>query len=180
MSDAYTIAEHQHRLAAWAAGRAASVKGCRFTVQQAKGFLEAAGFVAEFASPTALPSPVDMDRTHRSWRKAIVKAAKAKKIEITHGVAAKLINIYLKVRFVCGGHHEHERVKCLHPPIDAVLLNELARENLGGLAKQWRKYQKRRWSNFDSATYEQVVEDIRSALDGEPFWKIEEHWEGHQ
>ena len=27
MSEAYTIEEHQHRLAAWAAGRAASVKG---------------------------------------------------------------------------------------------------------------------------------------------------------
>ena len=39
----YSIEEHKHRFAAWAAGRAANVNGCRFTVEQGKKILEDAG-----------------------------------------------------------------------------------------------------------------------------------------
>jgi hypothetical protein len=177
----YTINEHQHRLATWAAGRAASVKGCRFKVHQAKAILEAAGFDADFATPSALPKPTQIDATHRKWREAIIKDAAKQKLSFTHGIAAKLINCYLKVRFVCGGQHEHERVRCLHPPIDAVLLKELARQNVGGFSRQWRQLCQQRWSRFGSRTYQRAINRIRQSLPpGEPLWKIEEHWEGHQ
>jgi hypothetical protein len=96
-------------------------------------------------------------------------------------VAAKLINCYFKVRFVCAGQHEHERVKCLHPPIDEVLLKKLAAQNIGGLGEQWRQFSKQRWSKFDSVTYQRVIDCIRGSLaPGEPLWKIEEYWPGHQ
>ena len=36
----YSIIEHKHRFASWAAGRAANVKGCRFTVEQGKKIIE--------------------------------------------------------------------------------------------------------------------------------------------
>lgn len=36
----YDILEHRHRFAAWAASRAASVKGCRFSAEQGKAVLE--------------------------------------------------------------------------------------------------------------------------------------------
>ena len=39
----YSIEEHKHRFAAWAAVRAANVNGCRFTVEQGKDILEKAG-----------------------------------------------------------------------------------------------------------------------------------------
>jgi hypothetical protein len=177
----YTIEEHQHRLAAWAAGRAASVKGCRFTVRQAKAILESAGFNTGFATASALPVPTHIDSMHRHWRKDIIKAAAKQKLTFTHGVAAKLINCYLKVRFVCEGQHEHERVRCLHPPIDEVLLKELARQNVGGFSRQWRQLRQQRWSRFNSAAYQRAIDLIRQSLPpGEPLWKIEEHWEGHQ
>ncbi|MBE0440175.1 MAG: hypothetical protein IBX57_10550 [Gammaproteobacteria bacterium] len=38
----YSIEEHKHRFAAWAAARAANVNGCRFTVEQGKDILEKA------------------------------------------------------------------------------------------------------------------------------------------
>ena len=38
----YTIEEHKHRFAAWAAGRGANVNGCRFSVLKGKNVLEAA------------------------------------------------------------------------------------------------------------------------------------------
>lgn len=178
----YTIHEHQHRLAAWAASTAASSsKLCRFKVHQGVAILEACGFKPSFSNPDKLPAPKQIGRKHREWRSAVVAEAGKRGLEFNDGVAAKLINCYLKVRFVCGGHHEHERVRCLHPPIDEVLLLRLAAVDLGGHAKQWRRFRQGRWSKFDSSTYEDVISLIRASLPpNEPLWKIEEYWKGHQ
>ena len=177
----YAIEDHHHRFAAWAASRGASVKGCRFKVHQGVAVLEACGFNAALSRPARLPSPTNLDAKHRQWRKQVIAAAKKEGLDLTHGVAAKLINIYLKVRFVCGGHHSNDRVQQLHPPIDELLLKKLAAVNFGGQAKLWRKYRQIRWSKFDSDTYEAVIELIRSNLGPDvPLWKVEEHWEGYQ
>lgn len=176
----YTIEVHKHRLAAWAASRAASVNGCRFKVQLGAAILEESGFDAAF-SLTDLPTESDVDVVHARWRKAIIKKSAKHGLDFTHGVSAKLINIYLKVRFICGGNHADKRVSNLHPPIDALLLQELAKQDFGGKAKQWRKFGQARWSKFDSATYQSAIELIRQTLPaGTPLWKIEEYWEGFQ
>lgn len=176
----YGIELHQHRFAAWAASRAASVNNCRFSVEQGRAVLEESGFKASFSRPELLPEPYDIDEVHRKWRVEIVGAAKSRELPFTHGVAAKLVNIYLKSRFVCGGHHAHKRVQSLHPPVDAVLLKSLAELNVGGNAKEWRRAAKTRWSRFGSEDYEQVIALIRESLNGDPLWMIEEHWRGNQ
>lgn len=177
----YTMEEHQHRLAAWAASRAASVKGCRFKVNLGFRILEDSGFTASFSSPASLPSPKNMDRKHGEWRGVVIGVAERQGLKFSHGVAAKLINCYLKVRFVCAGQHQHARVKSLHPPIDEVLLKELAKRDIGGFGKQWRRFRQERWSRFDSSTYESVIDHVRRSLPtGAPLWKIEAHWAGHQ
>ena len=61
----YTIDEHKHRFAVWAASRAASVKGCRFSVEEGKKILEAAGMQLLISDPFNLPLPEDMDAVHR-------------------------------------------------------------------------------------------------------------------
>jgi len=177
---AYDIERHQHLFAAWAASRAASVKGCRFKVEQGRNILEACGLNANFSKPDELPELKDVDKKHRQWRERIIKAAELQGLKVTHGVAAKLINCYLKARFVCGGHHAHARVSNLHPPIDAVLLKTLAKHDVGGYAKQWRQANQNRWSKLNSDQYEQLIDLIRDSLKGEPMWKIEEHWKGNQ
>lgn len=176
----YGIERHQHLYAAWAASRAASVKGCRFSVERGRAILEACGFDASFSKPEQLPAPLDMDEKHRLWRANVIMAAESQGLTFTDGVAAKLINCYLKSRFVCGGHHAHKRVQNLHPPIDDVLLKTLADLDIGGYAKQWRQARKTRWSKFSSEQYEQVIALIRQCLNGEALWKIEEHWRGNQ
>lgn len=180
---AYTIEEHKHRFAAWCAARSASAsKLCRFKVYQGKEILEACGFKPAFSNPNQLPTPRNIDQKHEEWREDIINMAEKYGLKcFTHGVAAKLINCYLKTRFVCGGYHEHERVKCLHPPIDRLLLGELAKRNVGGFAVQWKEFKEKPWSRFDSNTYQSVIDQIRKSLKkNEPLWKIEEHWEGHQ
>lgn len=178
----YTIEDHNHRLAAWAASSAASASRlCRFTVHEGVAILEACGFVAAFSSPEQLPLAADLAAKHREWRDEVIAAAANQGLIFSHGIAAKLINSYLKVRFVCGGHHANTRVQMLHPPIDALLLKELAAVDFGGNARLWRKFHRARWSKFDSATYEDVIALIRSSLPpGEPLWKVEEHWQGYQ
>lgn len=178
----YTIEEHKHRFAAWAAGRAASVNGCRFTVEEARTVLESVEeFKPSFSNPDQLPSPQCFDNAHKLWRESIIAAAAKQGLPcFTHGVAAKLINIYLKSRFVCGGHHNHAHVRAIHPPIDSVLLDKLDSENIGGLQLEWRKAKRIRWSNFDSDQYKAVILNIRKAMPGAALWEVEQYWQGYQ
>ena len=100
----------QHQFAIWAAGTAgrASPK-CRFKVSQAKEILEALGFGPGYGNPDKLSHPAKFDEKHREWRNRAIFEAKKRRIRMSHGVAAKLINVYLKSRFICGGHANHPR-----------------------------------------------------------------------
>ncbi len=176
----YTIEEHKHRFSAWAASRAATVNGCRFTVEQGKAILEKAGMRNLISDPNDLPKPQDIDSAHRVWRNRVIDAAAELGLTFTHGVAAKLINIYLKAGFVCGGHHDNERVRAIHPPIDSLLLNELYSQNVGGEKTLWNEAKRARWSNFNSDQYEKVVCGIREAMQGSALWEVEQYWRGYQ
>lgn len=92
----YSIHEHKHRFSAWAAGRAATVNGCRFSIEQARLILEGAKLKQLLLGPAQLPDPMNIDVAHREWRTNVIAAAKTEGLGFTHGVAAKLINIYLK------------------------------------------------------------------------------------
>jgi hypothetical protein len=175
------INEHKHRFAAWAASRAASVKGCRFKVERGKAILDQSGLPHLLDNPVSLPPPDQIDLAHRRWREEIIGIAGANGCTFTHGVAAKLINVYLKAAFVCGGHHTHPSVRTLHPPIDEVLLNGLIEKNVGDLSHRWRIYASTRWSKLDSLAYEALIDDIRGVLPvGAPLWSIEQYWQGYQ
>lgn len=178
--DVYSIEKHTHLFAAWAASRAASVKGCRFSVEHGRAILETIGFTADFASPAQLPKPQDVDAKHRQWRYNACRFAGENGLHLTHGVAAKLINMYVKSRFVCGGHQWHENVAAMHPPIDKLLLDELARTDFGKAGKDWRRISRNGWSNLTSQSYEDVIQLMRVNIGEKPFWMIEEFWKGNQ
>ena len=154
--------------------------GCRFKVERGRQMLEACGFGPDFSHPNQLPAPEKVDEHHRHWRVAAIKSARRHSLTVTHGVAAKLINLYLKCRFVCGGHHDHPSVCNLHPPIDSLMMKALIQHDVGNLGLKWRRLQNLRWSKFTSDQYEEAVDLIRQTLKGEPLWKIEEYWQGNQ
>jgi len=172
--------QHRHRFAVWAAGRAASTKGCRFPVELGKDLLEKAG-LHRLAEPKDLPEVADFDDRHLGWRNQMIAEACSRDLSsFTHGVAAKLINVYLKAMFVCGGY-DCDKVNALHPPIDSLLLTELAiSEQNGDLKKIWVSARRTRWSKFDGKTYEDVIRAIKRKVDGRPLWDIEQYWRGHQ
>ncbi len=178
----YSIHEHKHRFSAWAAGRAANVNGCRFSVEEASAILDRANLKHLLIGPDQLPEPLKIDITHREWRTAVIAAAKSQGLNFTHGVAAKLINIYLKAGFVCGGHDTDPRVQALHPPIDSLLLDELYRQDVGGSRYEWGKARATRWSKFTSDQYQNVIKSIRkwALSQNVPLWEVEQYWRGYQ
>jgi hypothetical protein len=166
----------QHQLAICVAGTAgrASPK-CRFKVSQAGEILEALGFGPGYGRPEKLPLPQRFDAKHREWREKAVKEARKRGIKMSHGVAAKLINVYLKSRFICGGYADHPKVAALHPPIDSILLKALADKNAGGFGPAWRALARRRWSNLDSDSYEVAIGCLRNSF--KTPWLAEALWD---
>jgi hypothetical protein len=177
----YSIEEHRHRFAAWAAGRAATVNGCRFKVKQGKEIIELSGIKEIGEDINNLPEPDEFDEKHREWRSSVIQAAQRYQPSFTHGVAAKLINIYFKSIFVCGGQHTDPRIMAIHPPIDSVLLDELYSQNIGGLRDDWKAARRVRWSKLSSEQYEHLINCIKTVVpEGLGLWCIEEHWRGYQ
>ena len=179
-AEPYTIDDHRHRFAAWAASRAASVVGCRFTVKQGVKMLTESGLRVVLAGPDSLPTPDRIDAEHRVWRGSVIAAGETQSLKLSHGVAARLINVYLKAAFVCGGHADHERVCALHPPIDSLLLDGLVKNCACELKQEWKAAKKIRWSKFSSEEYETLIRHLRTAMKGKPMWMVEAHWRGYQ
>jgi hypothetical protein len=182
--DGYSLVEHKHRFSAWAASRAASVNGCRFEVEQGKAILERAGMREFLEAPERLPTRLEIDATHRGWRETVVATATQVGLQFSHGVAAKLINMYLKAGLVCGGHHDNPRVKVLHPPVDRLLLTALTRATEGQLRQELSALGP--WSTWDSTEYERAIDCIRRAVgmgpedSDPPLWSVERFWRGYQ
>ena len=100
---------------------------------------------------------------------------------MTHGIAARLLNIYLKAAFVCGGEHDHPRVRAVHPPIDRILLDGLASSSEVKSRGDWKWRSFHPWTELTSERYEELIDCIRAALPrDEPLWRIEEYWRGYQ
>jgi len=177
----YTSHEHAHRFAAWAASSAASTsKLSRFKVEIGKTILEEAGFGADYLT-TALPKADEMDSRHAAWRASIIAASLKHGCNFTHGVAAKLINVYLKAAFMMAFHKENLGIEGLHPPIDRTLLKALAEHDEDAVRRrQWRSLEKSGWSKFDSERYQGTIDLVRAERRGRPLWTVEEYWRGHQ
>jgi hypothetical protein len=181
----YDICEHKHSFAAWAAARAASWRPCRFSVKQGRELIESLRLGQQSLrdlnqSPDKLPAPEDFDGCHYRWRSQILFRSEKMALKgMTHGVAAKLINVYWKSMFVCGGEQDHPTVKVIHPPIDSLLLNGLAAHPNTRAKADWKSFHP--WTGLSSARYEELIRKIRSAIpEGAPLWKIEEYWPGYR
>lgn len=173
--DCYTIHEHSHRFATWAAATGASASPkCRFRVADGKAILEAAGFDARLCRPSQLPKPSQIERVHAEWCRRVMAEARKRKLKFTHGIAAKLINLYLKARFTCGGYADHPNVAALHPSIDSLLLKALNRT----LPSAQRL--PTNWSTFDAETYQRSVGILRLVAAKQPLWQTEELWQGYR
>ena len=189
----YIYAEHRFRFAAWAAGSAVTQIGFSFKVKDAHDILEATGFrgLAEEGAKW-LPEPEKFDEKHCDWRISIRREAKQ---ELSHGRAAKLINVFLKALMppdlenLPAGHKE--KWCAAHPPIDRILLENMKKDGVGA-SDFWSSLPGSpppAWTQFESKDYQKVIDLVReneksclglgsSGL--APLWKVERYWDGHQ
>lgn len=190
----YSIEEHRHRFAAWAASTSASAsKGHRFSVKEGKDILETVGLSQVFTIEEILKIS-DIDMWHQKCCTDVIKKSGKKKF--TYGVAAKLVNCYLKARFICITSYKNKNIRELHPPIDRLLLRRLQEENpefinskfkeelsRAGETTGWKGRMFPAWSSFNKCQYLMVIKRIKDIFSKEiegGFWKIEEYWQGHQ
>jgi hypothetical protein len=179
MNEIYEYVEHKHRFAAWAGATAArSSPLCRFRVAQA----------VEFLNSTTIANDVETKRKWESWEKfdswhkklceeIISKAQNSGLTGFSFGVAAKLVNCYVKAFLIS----ELDNYRFIHPPIDDVLLQSLIKHNYGGKKTIWKIYQKKRWSKFTDDDYYEVIKNLRQSVGQDAaLWRVESHWQGYQ
>lgn len=170
----YTLFEHKHIFSAWAASRAASTKTCRFKVELGQEILE-------ILKNKKLPKSQKLfDEFHKNMRNLIITKAAKLGLNFTHGIAAKLINCYLKSMYVNDESIDKKIRNIIHPPIDSLLLESLYKNDVGGAKKKWKKAKNIRWSKFSSIEYQEVIDEIIKIYNQEGLWKVEEYWSGYQ
>jgi hypothetical protein len=174
----YDLFEHRHRFAIWAAARAAQ-RRLGASVDTLREALEKTG-IKDFVRDqvTVQISAEEFAIQHRKWCESIVEfLTNAGVREVYFGRAAKLVGIYLKSMIVIGPHADTMLARVAHPPIDRLLLQELARHSDVPIDAR-RVFRTANWTTLDQAKYEDLVGLIRSVLPEKvnPFWQLEQYW----
>ena len=187
----YSIHEHRFRFAGWCAATAASSSPiCRFKVQTGLEILRLSGVSDQFTDWSDIPSSeAEFDDLHRKTCRKIIKISElphiklsGKEAHFTYGIAAKLLNCYLKPIYLVNAAESFSNKKTvkkqavIHPPIDRVLLSNCKRKE----PKAFRSITKISWSTFTEAQYFDVIKSLREFMVDEPFSKIEYFWDGYQ
>ena len=181
----FDLIENRHRVAVWAAARATSRGVGGLSVRQALDWIERLGLRNLLTGHANLPPAAGFDAHHQEWRSNLISYADQAGKSLSHGGAAKLINVYLKIAVVCASCEDdgatpvaaRERLGAIHPPIDRLLLLTLAaRQERSPLAARFRKLQA--WSRLSSDEYQEIIDGIRTLLPSSPteLWRIEEFW----
>ncbi len=149
-------------------------------MKKCRELLKACEIDAQFGLTSFKVDVSAFDEQHRLRCEKLIRQA-GNSVKLTHGRAAKILNVYLKVRFVYGGGNSSDPIiGFIHPPIDRVLLTTLARDDVGGFGTEWRKDIKKGWSQFDFMDYQQIINRMRQHVGSAPLWTIEEYWSGYQ
>jgi hypothetical protein len=175
----YEAAEHRFRFAAWAAGRAYGRGETDATVEAGQIALRNAGLIRLASYPSELPkTPEEFDAEHSQW---VAKVQSSFGSSISYGRAAKLINVFLKSIYLMDfGSTRNPDVgpaNQIHPPIDRLLLDALARKFRHD--RFWKAKRDVGWTRFDRNDYSETIAKIRDATQGQ-LWRIEEQWLGNR
>ena len=199
-------AEYRHRFAAWCACRASSVKDYRFKVRKGKKLIEDSDLRKDLLAgwdATLLNSSKSFNEWHRNKRYRIIGISKRYSEQgnfpvFTHGIAAKLINIYMKVLFLGSvqdrmQEKNRKKQKLIHPPIDGQVLTRIANyharvtalagnhdvEFLSQYPTQFNGVGIP-WTGLNSGQYESIIKAFMHITRYHGLWTIEEYWPGHQ
>ena len=202
----YTYAEHRFRFAAWAAARAVKKLSAKESTEKLTTILtdilrdKKIGFHEISGKDNWLLEIDDFDTQHAYWRDRICKLANKKQIihtdldgeGMSHGQAAKLINIFIKTLMPPDMYSLSSELRecwgAVHPPIDSIMLKNLDKCKQCKLTKivecrckscrfienagKWKEYT---WTQLGSCDYENLIQNIKKH-EQTCLWKIERFW----
>jgi hypothetical protein len=175
----YSLFTHRHNFAVWAAARASQRRFKNANVHKLKTALEASKLPQAIQNPSDWPITAEQfDSFHRKYCTEIMDALKdASVTDVSYGRAAKLVAIYLKAMIVVSEHAQSAFAAIIHPPVDRVLLQNLARDRRfhPQLRNRWRNLN---WTGLSESDYFTLIEEFRrNNLDKPAFWMLERYWE---
>jgi hypothetical protein len=170
----YDIHEHAHRFAIWTAARAATrgmaggkTENIEKAIEQAnlRNFLEAnegQKHISDFDSYL---------EKHEDFCEEIMAYFHEIKLECSYGRAAKIVAVYFKTRLL--NLENHPLINVIFPPIDSVLL-----KNLADKSPELKFLADKKWTQFDSKGYQEIMEDIEkwSVRNNLKYWELEKYW----
>ena len=165
----YSEYTHRHNFAVWAAARAAQ-RG--FTnVEMLRDALEQSGIESFIEKPS---QESDFDNQHKLWCNSICDYLKEKGVQnVSYGRAAKLVNVYLKSMVVLN-NISAKPAAFIHPPIDRILLQNLAKKTADMETK--KRLKESNWTQLEEPEYFDLIGILKAINGNRPLWLVEEHW----
>jgi len=164
----YNFEEHRHNYAVWTAARAVSRN---FTNTENVEIAINASALRKFAEDNATISQAEFDAFHKEQAGILISELKrlTGSEEVSYGRAAKIIAIYLKTAVILYTQGKGIRDSVIHPPIDAILLGNIADEC------NMKELKKVRWTQLDEDKYWDLVAQLREKFKRFD-WKLEYYW----
>ena len=171
----YTIDVHSHRFAVWTAARAATRGMKGGTTKNVKNSIEDAN-LRSFVEIVNIDTPISSfdvyKKHHDKYCKKIINYFKDIGIRCTYGRAAKIIAIYIKTRILST--EDHRLMNFAFPPIDSILLENLAKEY-----PKLKDLKKVKWTQLESKKYNDIIARLNDEWcmkKQKKMWEIEDYW----
>lgn len=101
----------------------------------------------------------EYDDLHTEMCESIMRHAMKRNISLTYGIAAKIVNVYIKTISINLGKNEYPVLRYIHPPVDRRILT-----NIGAAFKNspfWRKNSKKAWTKLSKDEYMDIINSMR-------------------
>jgi hypothetical protein len=171
----YDVSEHAHRFAIWTAARAATRGMAGGTTKNIEKAIGRANLRRFLESKANAKNTLDFDsylKAHDGFCKEIISYFNEIKLECTYGRAAKIVAVYFKTRLL--NLESHPLLNVIFPPIDSVLLKNLAKV----FSSEMKHLADKKWTQFDVGSYNIIIEAIAklSVKNNHKFWEVEKYW----
>lgn len=153
---------------AWAAARAAQAGSSKTTVAVLRKSLVDADAANWHRTSTA-----DSVQAYDAWHVGVIEAVLNKMASVpsmSWGIAAKLVNVYIKGRWLLDDHHLGPMRSFGHPAIDSILLGVI------GKAYGTTYSRSLRWQRMTRVEYEGLIAHLRQNHPTQAIWTIEATW----
>jgi hypothetical protein len=154
---------------AWAAARAAQAGSSKTTVAVLRQALIDAGAHTWWQSASTATTPQAYD----AWHDGVVGDVLSKMSTVpgmTWGIAAKLVNVFVKGRWLLGGNDADSMVSFGHPALDSIMLKIID----GKYGSRYSAHM--RWQRMSRQEYAEVIAFLRGKHLNDALWTLEADW----